>query len=73
MRYIISEDNIVDIFTKNVKEETFNKYAKTINNGKVKYNEKDNNEINDANIETKEDQYKETKREDVKRTKNKHV
>ena len=33
LKYIKSKDNIADIFTKNVKEETFEKHANTINKG----------------------------------------
>ena len=62
IKYIKSENNIADIFTKNVKEETFNKQAKAINNGKVKCDGKDKDKINDVNNETKEYQDKETKR-----------
>ena len=69
VKYIKSEDNVTDIFTKNVKEETFNKHANTINNGKVKYEGKESEKIDDVNIKTKKDQHKKTKREDVKRTK----
>ena len=37
VRYAKSENNLVDVLTKNVKEEIFEKPAKTMNKGKVKY------------------------------------
>ena len=66
IRFVKSENNIADILTKNVKEEIFDKYAKTINIGEVRYDTKEKGKVNHGNYETKEDQYKEAKREDVK-------
>ena len=66
IQFIKSEDKIPDSLTKNVKEKTFNKHAKKINNGKVRYDAKQKGKVNDKNYETKEDQVKEAKGEDVK-------
>ena len=49
-----------------MKEETFNKHATKINNGKVRYDANERDKFNDENYETKEDQFKEAKREDIK-------
>ena len=49
-----------------MKEEIFNKLAKKISNGKVRYNANEKGKFNDENYETKEDQFTEAKREDVK-------
>ena len=51
-----SENKNADVLTKNVKEETFAKHAKTIKNGKVRYNTKEKGKVNYGNDETKEDQ-----------------
>ena len=37
IQFIKSKDNIADILTNNVNEETLNTHAKKINNGKVRY------------------------------------
>ena len=66
IRFIKSENNIADILTTNVKEEMFHKHAKTINNGKVRYDTKEKGKVNYGNYRMKEDQYKEAKREDIK-------
>ena len=50
VRYVKGENNLTDIFTKNVKEEIFEKHVKMINKCKVKY-------------KTKEEKVKETKNE----------
>ena len=49
-----------------MKEETFYKHAKTIDNVKVGYDTKVKSKVNYGKYETKEDQYMEAKREDVK-------
>ena len=72
IQFIKSENNVVDISTKNVKEETFNKHAKKINNSKVRYNKKEKHKVNYENYETEEDQIKEAKREGVKMYKDDH-
>ena len=55
-----------------MKEETFNKHAKTINNGKVRYNTKEKGKINYENYEIKEYQFNKAKREDVRIYKDDH-
>ena len=55
-----------------MKEETFNKHVKTINNGKVRYDTKEKGKVNDENFETKEDQFKEAKRKNVEMFEDNH-
>ena len=49
-----------------MKEEAFEKRAKTINKGKVKYKTKDENKDHKTETETKETTFTNTKRADVK-------
>ena len=49
-----------------MKEEIFNKQAKTINNSMIKNITKEKDKANFGNYETKEDQNKEAKKEDVR-------
>ena len=49
----------------NKKEEIIDKHAKTINNGKMKYETKEKAKVDNKNCDPKEHQYKKAKREDV--------
>ena len=65
VRYVKSEINLADILTKNVKEEIFEKHAKMIIEGKVKYKTKEE-KVNETKNEFKANRFTNTNREDVK-------
>ena len=65
VRYVKSVNNLADILTKNMKEEIFEKHAKTINEGKVKYKTKEE-KVNETKIKFKANRFTNTNREDNK-------
>ena len=53
VRYVKSKNNLTDVLTKNAKKKIFEKHSKAIIKGKVKYETKEENKVNEMKYEFK--------------------